>query len=117
FTATTELNWRAPGVIGALTAAGRRAIGLDARGHGLSEKCYDPAAYANDAMFRDVGALFDHLGLESADVLGYSMGAATALRFALADTRVRRLVLGGSGGNPGGSLEDTAEDLAERGRR
>ena len=70
FSATTELNWRAPGVVDALTAAGRRAVGLDARGHGLSEKCHDPTAYADDAMVRDVGALFDHLGLKAGDGLG-----------------------------------------------
>jgi pimeloyl-ACP methyl ester carboxylesterase len=111
--ADTNINWRQPGIIQALTAAGLRTIGLDARGHGQSEKCYDPAAYENEAMVADVGALLDHLHLGRADVAGYSMGAATALRFAMADGRVRRLVLGGTDGN----LADTEDETAERGRR
>lgn len=113
FAADTNLNWRQPGIIQALTAAGRRTIGLDARGHGMSEKCYDPSAYANDAMVADVGALFDHLQLDGADLVGYSMGSATALRFARVDSRLRRLVLGGTDGN----LVDTTEEMAERGKR
>jgi pimeloyl-ACP methyl ester carboxylesterase len=97
---STELNWRRSGVTDALAATGRRVIGLDARGHGRSEKPYDPAAYEKEAMARDVVALFRHVGLESADVVGYSMGASTALRFALQEGRARSLVLGGIGGSP-----------------
>jgi pimeloyl-ACP methyl ester carboxylesterase len=113
FVADTNLNWRQPGIIPALTAAGLGTIGLDARGHGQSQKCYDPSAYENEAMVADVGALFDHLHLGEADVAGYSMGAATALRFAMTDGRVRRLVLGGSDGN----LADSEEEILERERR
>jgi pimeloyl-ACP methyl ester carboxylesterase len=113
FVADTNLNWRQPGIIPALTAAGLMSIGLDARGHGQSEKCYDPSAYENEAMVADVAALFDHLHLGRADVAGYSMGAATALRFAMRDGRVRRLVLGGTDGN----LSDTEEEIIARGRR
>jgi pimeloyl-ACP methyl ester carboxylesterase len=49
-------------------------------------------------MSRDVTALFDHLGLTEVDVVGYSMGAAVALKVALSDSRVHRLVVGGSDG-------------------
>ena len=97
--ADTEINWRRPGIIAALKSAGRRVVGLDARGHGRSQKCYDPAAYENEAMARDVAALFDHMELESADVVGYSLGSVTALHFAILDRRLRRLVLGGIGGS------------------
>jgi pimeloyl-ACP methyl ester carboxylesterase len=113
FAADTERNWRAPGIIAALVAAGHRVVGLDARGHGASEKRYDPRAYAGGAMVQDAGALLDHLRIAEADVAGYSMGSATAIRFALAGGRVRRLVLGGTGGN----LDVTAEALEERGQR
>jgi pimeloyl-ACP methyl ester carboxylesterase len=113
FAADSETNWRRPGIIEALVVAGHEAIALDARGHGLSEKCYDPDAYRDEAMARDVVAFVDHLGLESADVVGYSMGSATAIRFALRDGRVRRLVLGGTDGG----LSDSSEELAERGLR
>jgi pimeloyl-ACP methyl ester carboxylesterase len=111
FAADTETNWRRPGIIEALVGAGHEAIALDARGHGLSEKCYDPDAYKDEAMVSDVVVFFDHLGLESADVVGYSMGSATAIRFAMSDGRVRRLVLGGTDGE----LSDSTEELAERG--
>ncbi|HMC38358.1 MAG TPA: alpha/beta hydrolase [Acidimicrobiales bacterium] len=94
-------NWREPGIWAELVAAGRRVIGLDARGHGRSAKPHDPSAYENDAMTTDVGALLDHLGLDQVDLVGYSMGAGTALQFAISDSpRLRRLVLGGIGGDP-----------------
>lgn len=99
--ANIELNWRAPGIWKALVDAGHRVIGIDARGHGESEKPHDAAAYDDDAMAKDVGALFDHLELQQADVVGYSMGAAVAMRFAARDDRIRRLVLGGFAGRFG----------------
>jgi len=99
--ANIELNWRAPGIWKALVDAGHRVIGIDARGHGSSEKPHDPSAYADNAMAKDVGALFDHLDLKQADVVGYSMGAGVAMRFAARDDRIRRLVLGGFGGRFG----------------
>ena len=51
-------------------------------------------------MVRDVGTMFDELSLQEADLVGYSMGASTALQFAAKDERLRRLVLGGIGGDP-----------------
>lgn len=97
---STAGNWVDPGIWSELVAAGRRVIGLDARGHGLSEKPHDPSAYGGDAMVRDTGALFDALGLEGVCLAGYSMGASTALQFAASDGRLQRLVLGGIGGDP-----------------
>ena len=113
---STKGNWRDPGIWDALVGVGKRVIGLDARGHGRSDKPHDPAAYANQAMVRDVGALFDHLGLPGADLVGYSMGAGTAVRFAASDRRLRRLVLGGIGGDPAmwGTSGDERADLAKR---
>lgn len=99
FASDTDHDWRRSGLWRALVSAGHRVIGLDARGHGRSDKPHDPTAYADDAMSRDVLALVDHLGLEQADVIGYSTGAAIALRVALADARVHRLVLGGTSGH------------------
>jgi pimeloyl-ACP methyl ester carboxylesterase len=96
----TDTNWKAPGIWSALVAADRRVIGLDARGHGRSDKPHQPSAYENDAMVRDVSALLDELQLEETDLVGYSMGASTALQFAASTHRLRRLVLGGIGGDP-----------------
>jgi pimeloyl-ACP methyl ester carboxylesterase len=98
FASTAQVNWRHPGWVGTLTEAGRRVIALDNRGHGGSSKLYDPGAYHSAVMAEDVRALLDHLDLERADVMGYSMGARIAAFFALAHPqRLRRLVLGGLG--------------------
>jgi pimeloyl-ACP methyl ester carboxylesterase len=102
FAADHVSNWVSTGVVDDLVAAGRRVIAPDARGHGHSSKPHDPAAYADDAMVRDVQALMDHLGAQCVDVVGYSMGAIVAGRLALREPRVRSLVLGGVGSQWGG---------------
>lgn len=99
--ANFELNWRSPGISKALVDAGFRVVGPDARGHGQSGKPHESSAYGDDAMAKDVVALFDHLELEHADVVGYSMGAAVTMRFAARDDRIRRIVLGGFAGRFG----------------
>lgn len=114
-TSSTEGNWQRPGIWALLADSGRRVIGLDARGHGKSDKPHEPAAYENASMVRDVGALLDHLRLPQVDLVGYSMGAMTAIRFAERDDRVRRVVLGGIGGDPAGW--GTSEYLATRRER
>src|SRR3954463_6635903 len=98
FASTAQVNWRHPGGGGTLTGARRRVIALDNRGHGRSEKLYDPAAYHSAVMADDVRRLLDHLGLERADVMGYSMGARITAYLALAHPdRVRSVLLGGLG--------------------
>ena len=98
FASTKEVNWVVPGWVTTLTRAGRRAIALDNRGHGQSSKLYDPAAYDSATMADDVRALLDHLGIERADVMGYSMGARIAAFLALKHpARVRSVILGGLG--------------------
>jgi pimeloyl-ACP methyl ester carboxylesterase len=66
-----------------LERSGFRVIGYDARGHGRSSAAPDPAAYDYDDLARDLEAVLDALGLERAILAGASMGAHTALRFAL----------------------------------
>jgi pimeloyl-ACP methyl ester carboxylesterase len=98
FASTAEVNWVHPGWVATLMRAGRRVIALDNRGHGASIKLYDPAAYHSARMAEDVRALLDHLGIERADVMGYSMGSRITAYFALAHpARLRRAVLGGLG--------------------
>lgn len=97
FASSSVTNWVRPGVAAAVVGAGRRVVLIDARGHGESDKPHEPAAYANGAMVSDVRALFDHLGLESVDVVGYSMGSYVAMSLAPVEPRVRSLVLGGAG--------------------
>jgi pimeloyl-ACP methyl ester carboxylesterase len=98
FASTAQVNWVHPGWVTTLTRAGRRVIALDNRGHGASSKLYDPAAYHSARMADDVRALLDHLGIERADVMGYSMGARITAFFAFAHpARLNRAVLGGLG--------------------
>jgi pimeloyl-ACP methyl ester carboxylesterase len=98
FASNATVNWVLPGWLGSLTAAGRRVIALDNRGHGASTKLYDPAAYHSILMAADIRALLDHLGLERADVMGYSMGARITAFLALEDPqRVRSAIFGGLG--------------------
>jgi pimeloyl-ACP methyl ester carboxylesterase len=98
FASTKEVNWVQPGWVETLTRAGRRAIALDNRGHGASSKLYEPSAYHSETMAEDVRALLDHLGIERADVMGYSMGARiTAFLTVRHRARVRSAILGGLG--------------------
>jgi pimeloyl-ACP methyl ester carboxylesterase len=85
-----------PGLIARLRQAGARVVAPDLRGFGASDKPHDPAAYTGSALARDVLALVDHLGLDAVDVLGFSMGAATAAKLlALGAPQVRSAVLAG----------------------
>lgn len=113
FASTHAVNWMFTQWVKTLTENGRRVIVLDNRGHGRSQKLYDPAQYALDLMAADVANLLDHLSIARADVMGYSLGAriATVLTLAHPD-RVRSLILGGIGqylvqdaGLPGGLAE------------
>jgi pimeloyl-ACP methyl ester carboxylesterase len=98
FASTHAINWVNTLWVKTLTGAGRRVVALDNRGHGESQKLYDPAAYHSAIMADDVRRLLDHLGVERADVMGYSMGARIAAHLALhRPERVRSLLLGGLG--------------------
>ena len=100
FASNVAANWGDVGWIGALAAAGRRVIALDNRGHGQSEKLYDPSCYGAPSMAEDARRLLDHLGIARADVMGYSMGARIATFLLLAHPeRVRSAILAGVGIN------------------
>ncbi len=100
FASTAAVNWVHPSWVTTLTHAGRRVVALDNRGHGQSTKLYDPAAYHSALMAEDVRALIDHLAIERADVMGYSMGARITAFLALAHpARVRSATFGGLGIN------------------
>jgi pimeloyl-ACP methyl ester carboxylesterase len=99
FASTKEVNWVQPGWVSALSRAARRVVALDNRGHGASSKLYDAAAYHSVAMAGDVRALLDHLQIERADIMGYSMGARITAFLAVKHAeRVRSAILGGLGG-------------------
>jgi pimeloyl-ACP methyl ester carboxylesterase len=98
FGSSHAINWKATGWIDALTAAGRRVIAMDVRGHGESQKFYDNAPYRPALLADDAASLLDHLGIARADVMGYSMGGRIAAVLALRHPeKVRALIIAGMG--------------------
>ena len=69
----TAGRWLEAGVFQAL-AEDYRVIAFDARAHGKSDKPHDVSAYGTETAL-DIVRLLDHLGVERAHMLGYSMGA------------------------------------------
>jgi pimeloyl-ACP methyl ester carboxylesterase len=76
-----------------LERSGHRVVAYDARGHGHSSPATAPGAYTYELLADDLRAVLDDLGIERAILAGASMGAQTALRFAL-DHPDRVLALG-----------------------
>jgi pimeloyl-ACP methyl ester carboxylesterase len=66
-----------------LERSGHRVIAYDARGHGHSTPAKDPTAYGYPELASDLETVLDALELPRATLAGASMGAHTALRFAL----------------------------------
>ena len=60
-----------------LVEAGYRAIVIDSRGHGRSTR--DERPYSYELMGRDVLAVMDALGIETAPIVGWSDGACIGL--------------------------------------
>ncbi|MBI1321261.1 MAG: alpha/beta fold hydrolase [Candidatus Hydrogenedens sp.] len=110
FAFNADLNWRSPGIIDAL-AKDYRVIALDNRGHGLSGKPHDPAAYGEE-MPRDIIRLMDHLGIEKANVIGYSMGGFITLK--LATMYPERLISAAPCGMGWGKMDDDNRALIDR---
>ncbi len=67
-----------------LQRAGHRVISYDARGHGRSTAACDRGDYSYQRLAQDLAAVLEQRGIERALLAGASMGAHTAVRFALA---------------------------------
>jgi pimeloyl-ACP methyl ester carboxylesterase len=67
-----------------LAKRGYRLVSYDARGHGASSPA---TAYEYGRLVGDLEAVLEHLGLERPALAGSSMGAATAMAFALEQPR------------------------------
>ncbi len=65
--------WRTGGHVDALSDE-FQVITMDARGHGRSDKPHGPDAYGLPKRVRDVTSVLDAVGVESAYLLGYSLG-------------------------------------------
>src|SRR5256884_1166205 len=76
----------------AALAKGRQVIAVDLQGHGRTADIDRPLSVA--LMADDIAALIKHLGLASADVMGFSLGGGVALQTAIRHPEVvRKLVL------------------------
>jgi pimeloyl-ACP methyl ester carboxylesterase len=83
------MNW---GQAIPLLTKSRQVIAAEMQGHGRTRDV--PRDFSYEAMADDVSGLLGHLDIESADVLGYSMGGGIAFQLAIRHpARVRRLVI------------------------
>lgn len=115
FCSDYHLNWVGSRWQETLVAAGRRVLGLDCRGHGRSQKPHRPADYDRAVMAGDVVRLLDHLGVDRADYLGYSMGGRIGLEAVSGHPgRLRRVILGGIGRWAAAGRSDHSELTARR---
>ena len=116
FASSKNVNWVYPTWVSELKKNGRRVIALDNRGHGDSSKLYDAEQYRIGTMAGDVAALMDHLRIEAADIMGYSLGARMTAWLSLRQPqRLRSAILGGigigliEGGGPGENVAEALE--------
>jgi pimeloyl-ACP methyl ester carboxylesterase len=85
------MNIRSMGAIIPKLAETHRVFALEFQGHGRTTDIDRPITYPN--LADDVAAFMDEVGLDSADVFGYSMGAQTGLQLAIRHPeKVRKLV-------------------------
>ncbi len=90
-----ESTWQRSGLTALLEDARLDVIGVDLLGHGSAPKPHDPEAYT-DLTERVEAALPD----QPVDAIGFSLGAITLLRLAIAQPqRFQRIVLAGIGTN------------------
>ncbi len=91
---TITNNWTQTGWLGEL-AKTRRIIAVEMQGHGRTADIERDFSYEN--LADDVAAMLDHLKIEQADVLGYSMGAGIAMLVAIRHPEKVRKVVSVSG--------------------
>jgi pimeloyl-ACP methyl ester carboxylesterase len=106
----------------ALAAAGYRAVALDQRGYGRSDRPVDPARYDANFVMNDVLAVLDALGERDAVLVGHDFGAQQVCNLAVRHReRVRAVVimscpydfdLAGRGGRGRGGGADSSGGFA-----
>ena len=89
-----------------------RVIIYNARGYPPSDVPEDPQAYSQDLSMEDLRGLLDHLGLDKAHIVGFSMGGSAALVFGLKyPERAHSLVIAGTGSGSTGRRADFLRDV------
>jgi len=97
--------------------ARHRCVVFNARGYPPSEVPASVGSYSQYHAVADIGAVLDGLGIEKAHLVGVSMGAASALQFALKEPGARlsaTLVGIGSGSDDPALFRQTAEANAKQ---
>ncbi len=101
----------AMGQIVPLLAATRRIVGVELQGHGHTGDIDRPLRY--EWMADDIAALIRHLGLERADIFGFSLGGDVALQTAIRHPEVvRKLVLASTAFSRSGWYPEQAAGMA-----
>jgi 2-succinyl-6-hydroxy-2,4-cyclohexadiene-1-carboxylate synthase len=71
-----------------------KTLAIDLLGHGNSDSPAEPARYRMESCVEDLTMLFDRLGLQRLNLLGYSMGGRVALHLTAANSdRIGALLL------------------------
>ena len=92
-----------------------RCIAFNARGYPPSDVPLRDEQYSQDRAREDIRSVLDHLAIETAHVVGHSMGAFAALHFALNyPARTRSAVLAGCGYGAHPSEKQKLRDLSEQ---
>jgi pimeloyl-ACP methyl ester carboxylesterase len=91
------MNWIKFGHAERIAAKGFRVIMPDLRGHGRSAKPHGSNYYPRGILARDLRELVEHLGLESFDLAGFSLGSRTIVEAVGEGLNPGRAVLGGAG--------------------
>ena len=113
FASNLQINWVDTGWVRHLTRAGYHVLAIDNRGHGQSQKLYNLDDYGAPLMADDAVGLLDRVGIRSAHVMGYSMGARIAAFMTIKHAdRVKSTVFAGLGINMIKGFSNT-EPIAE----
>jgi pimeloyl-ACP methyl ester carboxylesterase len=103
------------GTMGALVpmlAEARQVVAVELQGHGHTADVDRPLSY--EQMADDVAALLRHLGIERADVFGYSMGGGAALQLAIRHPELlRKLVVASASSTSDGAHPEVWEGIEQ----
>lgn len=111
---SAQINWSLVGVIAEL-AEDHQVIAIDLPGHGQSDKPDHDDAYGLQ-LVEDIVLLLDHLKIDKAHLVGYSLGGMVTLKFiAEHPDRVLSGTLGGMGWlREGNALQRVWENMPAR---